>query len=119
MKRRYRLRGRKNFQNVRQQGQRWAHPLLVLGGLCNELDYSRHGFIVSRRLGPAVARNRVRRRLQEAVRLCQPSLEPGWDLVWIARPLLQQASFSQIKVAVKDLLHRAGLGLAGEDEGHA
>lgn len=109
MERRHRLRGRACFLTVRESGRRWVHPLVILGGLPNQMDTTRCGFVVSRRLGPAVVRNRLRRRLREAVRLCYQCIAPGWDLVWVARPRLRQAGFREIAGAVEGLLRQANL----------
>lgn len=109
MKRRYRLRGRNRFLAIRRQGRRWVHPLIVLGGLSNGLNLTRCGFIVSRKLGRAVARNRIRRQLREAVRVRFGAIRPGWDLVFIARAPIGQADFRQIGAAVESLLRQAGL----------
>jgi len=117
VERRYRLRGRKRFQEVREHGRRWSHPLAVLGGLPNELGLTRCGFVVSHRLGRAAVRNRIRRRLREAVRLRHHRIRPGWDLVWVARPLIGRAGFGEIAAAVEALLQQAGLWEAGEDSG--
>lgn len=109
VKSRYRLRGKKRFQEIRQRRLRWVHPLIVLGGLPNDLDWTRCGFVVSRRIGQAVERNRVRRRLREAVRIRYPAIQPGWDLVFIARPPIREADFHEIGAAVEHLLQRADL----------
>jgi ribonuclease P protein component len=61
---------------------------------------------VSRRIGKAVVRNRVRRRVREAVRLQVPNLA-GFDLLVIARPAVATASWSELRGAVDDLLRRA------------
>ena len=107
MERRCRLRGRARFTAIREQGRRWVHPLVILGTLPSNLDTTRCGFIVSGKLGEAVVRNRVRRRLREAVRLCYRHITPGWDLVWIARPPILEAGFQEIAAAVEGLLRQA------------
>jgi ribonuclease P protein component len=109
VKRRYCLRGRKRFQEIRRQGRRWVHSLIVLGALPNGQDLTRCGFVVSRKVGKAVERNQIRRRLREAVRHRYPQIQPGWDLVWIARPPICRAAFSQIGDAIEVLLQRAGV----------
>jgi ribonuclease P protein component len=107
VKRRYRLTDKERFRLVRQTGVSHAHPLLVLCLLPNNLSFSRCGFTVSRRLGKAVERNRARRRMQEAVRLAWDLIEPGWDIVWVARPPLGVAEFLDIQDACIRLLRRA------------
>jgi ribonuclease P protein component len=119
LERRYRLRGRTRFLEIRQRGRRWVHPLLVVGVLSNHLDLTRFGFVVSRKLGKAVERNRIRRCLRELVRTRYRNIAPGWDVVLIARPPIRHASFEEIGEAVEDLLRKAGLWQPQEDQIHA
>ena len=109
MKRRDRLRGRERFAQVRRQGKCWTHRLVVLCALPNELPSSRFGVSVSKRVGGAVLRNKVRRQLKEIVRLRLPLIAPGWDVVLIARPPIAQADFRQLESALERLLQQAGL----------
>ncbi len=119
MERRFRLQGRDRFRTIREHGRRWVHPWIILGGTPNGLAYTRCGFVTSRRLGIAVVRNRVRRRLREAVRLCYGHISPGWDLVWIARPPILAADFRTIAGAVAGLLQQARLWQDLPGEPHA
>jgi ribonuclease P protein component len=86
---------------------------LVLYVATNDLDETRVGISVSRRVGKAVARNRAKRRIREAVRSFLPSLRVGQDLVFVARPSMAEATYQQVLEAVEGLLRRAGL-LAGQ-----
>jgi ribonuclease P protein component len=71
---------------------------------------SRCGFVAGKRIGKAVDRNRVRRRVREAVRMVYTHIAPGWDLVFIARsPALIDVEFTHIQATVEQLLRRAGL----------
>jgi ribonuclease P protein component len=94
---------------VRARRRSWAHPLLVLYVAPQEGERgpSRSGFVVGRRVGNAVVRNRVKRRLREAVRARYAALAPGVDLVWIARPPIAAADFPAITAEVDYLLRRA------------
>lgn len=115
MKKRFRLRKNLDFQRVRTKGRSWAHPLLVLCALRNDLDYSRFGFSASKRVGGAVVRNRARRLMREAIRLRQGVIEDGWDVVIIARQPMREANFHQVDRAVEQLLRRARLLKAAEE----
>lgn len=67
------------------------------------------GVTASRLLGSAVERNRARRLLREAARLCYPHICPGWDLVLIARAPMREAQMPQVCQALNTLLRRATL----------
>lgn len=110
MKRIYSLTEGHQFQRTRAKGRSWAHPLLVLVAAPNGLEITRCGFSVGKRLGKAHTRNRLKRELREAVRVRHPGLKKGFDLVWIARQNLTEATdFWTIDRTVDDLLKRARL----------
>lgn len=81
--------------------------------LPNQLAFSRYGFSVGRRVGGAVVRNKVKRRLREILRPL--SLQPGWDIMFIARPRSAVFDFASLEKAACGLLERAGL-LVKENE---
>lgn len=83
--------------------------MLVLCRLPNGLGVTRFGFSVSGRLGGAVVRNRVKRMVSEAVRLQYDRIEPGWDVVFIARRAIVGARSDAVARAVDTLLSRARL----------
>lgn len=109
-----RLRQRKDFDNVFSHGRAWSGPLLVIRSMPNELGHNRYGFVTSKRLGGAVVRNRVRRRLREIVRECPETA--GHDVVLSAKTTAPDASFDDLRLAVVELFSRAGLGVPAEEQ---
>lgn len=81
----------------------------MLCALPNDLPYSRFGFAVNSRIGNAVRRNRIKRRLREIMRLQQDEISPGWDIVLIARQPIRSADYHEMETACARLLRRAQL----------
>ena len=98
---------------VYNEGSSRASDLLVIKSLPNGLILSRYGISVSKRVGNAVVRNRVKRLLREILR--QTKLESGWDIIFIARIAAGKADYTGLEQSVNDLLFRARL-LAKEDD---
>lgn len=97
----------KEYALIYEKGKSWVCDLLVMRALPNEMASSRYGISVSKRIGNAVVRNRVKRRLREILRA--ESLRPGWDIIVIARPAVASADYASLKQAAKGLLLRAHL----------
>ena len=98
---------RDQYRLVYDAGRSRVSGLVVMQTLPTGRALSRYGLTVSRRVGKAVTRNRVKRWLREVLRLIP--LEPGWDIVFIARPAAAAASYADVRQSVTGLLSRAGL----------
>jgi len=85
-RRRHRLSGSLAFQRVYREGRRARRGPLLVVGAPNDAGVSRLGLSVPRRVGGAVLRNRVKRRLREAFRMMRSEMPPGYDLVVNVRP---------------------------------
>jgi ribonuclease P protein component len=85
----------------------WATSLLVMKAMPNGLSQSRYGFSVTKRVGKAVQRNRLKRLLREIMRV--QSLKPGWDIVLMARSAAADSDYHQLERAVTRLLAQAQL----------
>jgi ribonuclease P protein component len=114
VKRRYRVREDRRFREIRQRGRSFSNDVLVLCALANDLPYSRFGFSVSSRIGNAVVRNRIKRRLREIIRLRVAWIRPGCDIILIARKPIRSAEYHQLETACARLLRRAQLLLDEE-----
>jgi len=105
MRREQRLAKAKQFEAVYTTGRPWSNDLVVLKALPNELGISRYGFAVGKRLGKAVVRNRVKRRLREGARSIR--VKDGWDMIFIARQQAVAVDYPTLKRAMEEVLSQA------------
>ena len=105
-----RLTSSSEFERVRKNGKSQRNQLIILNVLEIEAASSfRAGFVTSRKIGGAVARNRVRRRLREIVRRHQHRMiKPVW-MVTIAREASAEASYAELEDAWLRLAKRASI----------
>jgi ribonuclease P protein component len=98
-----------DFAALQERGTIRSHPLLATRILRTDVGPTRFGLATGRALGSAVIRNKVRRRLREALRSMGPSLRPGWDVLVIARPAIVEADLRTITQTLRRLLARGGV----------
>ncbi len=99
---------------VYRKGSSWTSSSVVMKALPNGLTLSRCGISVSKRVGKAVTRNRVKRLLREILRLTP--IKPGWDVVFIARLAAATADYANLERSVKGLLSQAQLLMRDYEE---
>ena len=111
-----RLRANRDFRLIYARGRSFANPVAVLHVMYRAGQYAaaapglRIGFVVSKKQGGAVVRNRIKRRLREAVRLRLPDLREGtYDVIFVGRSQAHAAAWPDLVEAVKDLLRRGSL----------
>lgn len=90
-------------------GHGFANAFLVLYARQNRTGQNRVGVTVSKKLGGAVVRNRVKRRLREVYRLNEEAFCPGFDVVAVARSRAVGASFDELRTAYLSLAKKAGI----------
>ena len=87
----------------------FAGPYLVLYARKNRTGINRVGITVSKKLGKAHIRNRIRRRLREVYRLHEDQFLPGWDIVLVGRGKALDADFSAMTASFLSLAKKAGI----------
>ncbi len=87
----------------------FAGPYLVLYARRNREGLNRVGITVSKKLGKAHIRNRIRRRLREIYRLNEDKFLPGWDIVLVGRGRALDADFETMVKSFLSLAKKAGV----------
>ncbi len=104
------------FRQAYREGRRLTGDVMALYARPNGLPMTRIGIAVGRGAGNAVRRNRMRRRVREAIRLEQDRVAGGFDVVLVPRVSAAEAPLTALRAAVRALLLQAGVARgAGED----
>ena len=104
----------RDFRRAYRKGRSAAEPCLVVYARRNGAQQNRVGYTVSNKLGCAVVRNRVRRRLREIYRLNEPLLRRGFDIVVVARHRAAGAEYARLEREMLGSMRALGL-LPGEE----
>jgi ribonuclease P protein component len=97
------------FKRVYSRGKSVASSHVVLYCLRNGHNANRLGITVGSKIGNAVTRNRVRRRLKEIYRITEDMFLKGWDLVLVARVRAGEAGFDEIRSDFLQVAAKLGL----------
>ena len=109
MRRDTRLTTGKEYGEVYSRGRSVANRELALYFLKQDSDVTRAGISISRRIGSAVVRNRIKRLIKEFFRKNEARITAGYDLVFIARHAAKGKSFHGVEKAFIDVLRKAEL----------
>lgn len=104
----------REFRRIYRKGRSAVSPCMVVYCQKNKQGRSRLGVTVSTKLGHAVVRNRVRRRLREIYRLNLNGMEPGYDVILVARVRAAHTTYQKLEREYLSLLKK--LSLLREEE---
>lgn len=98
------------FQAIFRNGRIWSNPVAVLYLVKNaDSNVSRLGICVSKKLGKAFVRNRIKRLIYEACRFRWAQLKPGCSLIVLARRGVLDKKYDDVQQSLEDLFRRARL----------
>ena len=101
-----RLQKNREYQKVYKKGRSLGDGNIVLFAMANNLGFSRFGFTVSKKVGKAVVRNRVRRLFKEACRLNISEFPPGRDYVLLARARVAGKNYQAVENSLMRLVKK-------------
>jgi ribonuclease P protein component len=103
------LRSVVDFQQIQSHSRSRAHPLLLMRYRRNGLDRTRYGISTGRKVGSAVVRNGIRRRLRTLLHRLDAEVERGYDVLLVARPAAAGVKQAELDRALRQLLRGAAL----------
>ena len=103
------LKRNNEFRRLYNKGKNAASKYVAVYCRKNGRAANRLGVTVSTKLGGAVQRNRIRRRLKEIYRLNETNLSVGYDVVIVARQASRQAEFKELESSVRYLFNKLGI----------
>lgn len=109
MKKTVSIRQNHEFRSLYYKGGSKASGLLVVYFKKNRYGQSRLGITVSKKVGNAVTRNRVRRLIKENYRLMEPEVRTGFDVVIVARTRMAASDFHATGASLRTLFGKCGL----------
>ncbi len=103
------LKKKRDFSRVFNNGDTYVETHLVLHVLEHRVNRTRYGFTVSRKIGNAVQRNRIKRRLKEIVRRHSAKIKDGFDVVIVARKRSLNTSSFKLEKSLITVIKKADL----------
>ena len=109
------LKNSREFGKVYNHKESFANKYLVMYLRANNLDYSRIGISVSKKVGNSVVRHRITRLIRESYRLNKDKLKNGYDIVIVARPAAKDKNYWEISDAFMHLARKKQLIVESEE----
>jgi ribonuclease P protein component len=98
-----------DFDALQRDGVSSGTPIVAVRARRTDHPETRFGISTSRQIGSAVVRNRARRRIREILRASLPSVEPGWDVLVVARPQIVGVDQVELAATLGRLLRKRGV----------
>lgn len=106
MKKSLRLTKNLEFIHVYKTGRRLTSPFFTMYIKKNDLNFSRLGVSVSKKVGKSVVRNKIKRRIKEIIKTNYDDIRKGYDIVISVRPKATQLDFKTMNQELKSLMKR-------------
>ena len=97
------------FRRVYGRGKSFVAPTLVTYALKRKGNGVRVGITAAKKVGCAVKRNRARRVIRAAFLQLAPKIQPGWDIVFVARTRTPETKSTALAETMKSQLENAGV----------
>lgn len=100
LKKQNRLIKRKEFGYIHKHGKKVFSPYMTLVYIGTKLEQPRFGFVVSKKVGHAVVRNKIKRQLSEIVRLNLHVFNPNYNYVFSVKPAMAGMPYNEMEKEV-------------------
>ncbi len=97
------------FKKVFNKGKSIVDRLVVVYFIKTTFDENRLGIVVNKKIGNAVVRNRVKRRIKECYRNYEERIKKGYNIVIVSRVKASEASYKDINIALGKALKKSGI----------
>lgn len=105
----YRLRSNMEFKKVYSRGKNYWNRNLILYVKKNDVGNTRVGYSITKKIGNAVVRNKIRRRMKEIYRLNFHGIKSNYDLIFIPKKNVVDISYKELESAMLHILKLAGV----------
>ena len=109
MNKKYRLRNNDDFKKVYKKGKNYWNRNLILYIMENDLNHTRIGFSITKKIGNSVVRNRTRRRMKEICRQNLNNIKEGYDIIFIPKKNVVDITYEDLKSGMLHLLKKSYL----------
>ncbi len=109
MEKKFRLRKNMEFRKVYSHGKNYWNRNLTLYVKKNNIDETRVGYTITKKIGNSVVRNKLRRRMKEIYRLNFHRIETGYDLVFVPKRNIVNLSYEKLDSSMIHIMRKAGV----------